>query len=124
MTRCIPRRMSHGVDVPHRTVRHQQSVFMIKIGSGAGCGIDCPLHRSPIVRMRPLENDFQGWFCRWVTSEDSERFVGPEDLPGGDIPSKAPGTAQSLRFSQIHFAMQQCVFNPLLILNRCLQVIS
>src|SRR6266403_74971 len=69
-----------------------------------------------------LDDKFQGRLGRSVAFEDSKRFIRPGDLSAGNIPSKAAGTAQSLRFGQIHFAMQQRGLNPLLILDRCLQI--
>src|ERR1700682_1762823 len=97
---------------------------MVEILSSDRSTVNGLLHGSTIFRMSPLDNKFHGRFRRSVTLEDSEGFVRPDDLSAGDIPSKAPGTAQSLRFGQIHFAMQQRGFNPPLILNRYLQVIA
>ena len=97
---------------------------MVEILSVAGRLIDGPLHGGAILRMGALEDKFQGRFHRPVTSKDSEGLVRPDDLSAGGIPAKAPGVAQSLRLGQIHFAVPQRGFNPPLIPNRCLQVIS
>ena len=120
----ISRRASHGMNVFHRAIRHQQSVFMIEILSIAGGLPDGFLHGSAIFRMGPLENKFQGRFHRLVALEDLEGLVRPDDFSARGIPAEAPGAAQSLRFRQIHFAMPQRRFNRPLILDRCLQVIA
>src|SRR6266481_9124869 len=112
------------MDIFHRAVGHQQSVFMVEIFSVAGRAIDGLSHGSALLRMSALDNKFYGRFRRPVTSKDPESLVRPDDLAAGDIPSEAPGAAQSLRFGQIHFAVQQCGFNPLLIRNRYSQVIT
>ncbi len=57
-TRCISRSASHGMDIFHRAIRHQQSIFMVEILSVAGRAIDGLLHGSAIFRMGALHNKF------------------------------------------------------------------
>src|SRR6476661_5929579 len=66
----ISRRASHGMDVFHCTIWHQQSVFMIEVLSVAGGLMHGFLHGSAIFRMGALENKFQGRLCRLIALED------------------------------------------------------
>ncbi len=71
----ISRPASHGMDVFHCAIRHQQSVFMIEILSVAGGLLDGVLHGRAIFRMGALENKFQGRLCRLVALEDSKGLL-------------------------------------------------
>src|SRR3979411_1051528 len=66
---------SHGMDIFHRAIRHQQSIFMVEILSVAGRAIDGLLHGSTIFRMGALDNELYGWFRRRVTLKDSKGFL-------------------------------------------------
>src|ERR1700730_3421265 len=116
--------MSHGMNIFHRAVRHQQTMFMVEILSLARGAIDGLLHGSAIFRMGALDDKFHGRLRRPVTSKYSESLVRPDNLSACDIPSKAASAAQSLRFGQIHFAVQERGFNSLLSLHRYLQVMA
>ncbi len=115
--RCISRGTSHGMDIFHRAIRHQQSILMVVVISpsmDARSMVSCTAARSSGWARWTINST--GRFRRPVTSKDPESLVRPDDLSAGDVPSKASGAAQSLRFSQIHFAVQERGFNPLLIL--------
>src|SRR6267378_3036531 len=73
--RSISRSTSHGMDIFHRAIRHQQSILMVEILSVAGRAIDGLLHGSAIFRMGALDNKFHGRFRGSVTLEDSEGFL-------------------------------------------------
>src|ERR1700739_3831051 len=51
----IYRRASHGMDIFHRAIRHQQSIFMIEISCLAGRFVDGLLHGGAIFRMGALD---------------------------------------------------------------------
>ena len=67
--------MSYGVDIFHRAVRHQQSIFMIKVIAVDGRMLEGLLHCGAIFRMGALDNKLQGRFRRPVTLKDPENFV-------------------------------------------------
>jgi hypothetical protein len=61
-TRHISHRSSHGMDIFHRAIRHQQSVLMVEVLPFTGRVIDGLLHGSAIFRMHALDNQFQSRF--------------------------------------------------------------
>src|ERR1700730_4020198 len=73
--RWISRRTRDGLDVFHRAIRQQQSIFVVEILSVAGRLIDGLLHGGAVFRMGTLENKFQGRFRRPVALEDSEGLL-------------------------------------------------
>src|ERR1700739_1109227 len=87
-TRFISRRASHGTDILHRAIRHQQPVFMIEIPALAARVIDGLLHSSAIFRMGALDYAFHGRPRLSVQLEYPKRFIGPEDFSSGSIPPK------------------------------------
>ncbi len=122
--RRISRTARHGMEVFDCAIRHQQSIFVIEVISVDGSTVNGPLHGGAVFRMGALDNKFQGRFCRSVNLKNTVGFVRPDDFSVGNIPSEAPGAAQSLRFGQIHFALQQRGFKPLLILYRYFEAIA
>ena len=55
-------------------IRHQQSVFKIKIFSILRCALDYLFYEGRVFRMNPLANKFHGRFRRSVVLEDSKGF--------------------------------------------------
>src|SRR4029077_2821547 len=104
LVRLIPNCMSSNVDMFDCAIRHQQSMFKIKILPVSGRAIDCRLHESEIFRMGALKDHFDSDGGRPVVSINSGAFLRPEDFSARYIPSEAAGSAQSLRFSQIDLA--------------------
>src|SRR5260370_26273602 len=76
----IAGRMSHNMDMFYGTIRHQQSIFVIKILRVPRSPLDCLVHERDIVRMNPFKNKLNSWFRCWVVLEDSIGFLRPEDL--------------------------------------------
>src|SRR5262249_4772939 len=58
-------------------------------------------------RMGSLDNQFDRDLSIRIELKYSKSFVGPIDLSGGNIPSKAPGMADLLRFLKVRFAALQ-----------------
>jgi hypothetical protein len=106
VTWCLSRSVRYGVEVFHRPFGINNRYSWSKSFPSLDARWTAFLHGDEIFRMGALEKKLQAWFGRSVVLEDPERFIWPEYLSGRDIPAKAPGTAQSLRFSQIHFAVQ------------------
>jgi hypothetical protein len=75
VTRRISCGTSHGVDVFDRVVRHQQSIFVVKILSIEGSMLKGLLHGDAIFRMGALDNRFQGRFRCQILLEDPEGFL-------------------------------------------------
>jgi hypothetical protein len=71
----ILRHTSHGADIFHRAVRHQQSKFVIIVLSIDGDTLYGLLEGSAIFRMRTLNNKFHGRFRRPVISKYSVGLV-------------------------------------------------
>ena len=74
-------------------VRHQQSMFKIKILSVLCRALDGLLHESTVFRMGALDNELHGRLCRPVELEDPKGFLRPDDLARGDTPAEAAGVA-------------------------------
>ena len=79
--------------------RSKVNDFALKLANVNGTGSSSAnnLLMRAIFRMGALDNAFHGRPGRSVKLENPESFVRPEDFSRGDVPSEAPGTAQSLR---------------------------
>src|SRR5882762_9842752 len=88
-SRLISFSMSHNVDMFDGTIRHQQSVFKIKVLSILGRALDYLFHKGCVFRMEPLESKFHGRFRSSVVLEDSKGFLRPDDLAVGRFPAEA-----------------------------------
>src|SRR5882762_3577246 len=86
--RYIVQGMSHNVDIFDGTIRHQQTMFKIKILPTLRRAPDGLSHEGCVFRMNPLDDLFHARFHRSVVLEDSKGFFGPDDLAGGNLPAK------------------------------------
>src|SRR6266566_4929390 len=96
--RGISRSMSHGMNIFHRTIRHQQSIFMVEILSLAGRAIDRQAHGRAIFRMGALDNKFYGRLRCSVALKDSEGFVRPDNFSASVKYISLRSSAASIRF--------------------------
>src|ERR1700687_4756977 len=101
------------MDIFHRAIRHQQSIFMVEILSVAGRLIDDLSYGNAVFRMGALDNKFRGRLRRPVTSKDSEGLLRPNHLARGDVPADASRATQFLCLGQIRLALLQSTFRPL-----------
>jgi len=67
--------------------------------------------------MKALNDELQGRLRHRVTPEYPEGLLGPDDLAGGNAPTKAAGLAQFLCPGQIGFALPQGIFRLLALGN-------
>ena len=67
--------MSHNMDIFEETIRHHQSIFMVKIFPILLRPLDCLLHQSRVFRMNSLEDQFHSRCHGWVVLEDSKSFL-------------------------------------------------
>src|SRR5271154_1684829 len=95
------------------TVGHQQTMFEVQIGSRLKRIIQDGADLSPVLRMHPFNHDLERRFNRGVDSENSKRFLGPEQFSGRGVPAKASGLAQFLSLRQVGFTLPQRGFSPL-----------
>src|ERR1700730_1796585 len=100
-TLFIPSGVSHGADILHGAIRHQQSVLMVEILPFTRGLVEGRLHGSAIFRMRPLKTQLHSRSRRSVELEDAEGFLRPENFAVRDVPAKAPGLAYPLGFAEI-----------------------
>ena len=63
------------MDIFDGIVRHQQSIFMIKIPAILRRTFDGLFHEGHVFRMNPLEGKFDGRFRRSVVLEDSKGLL-------------------------------------------------
>src|SRR5205809_6908699 len=71
---------SHNMDMFDGTIRHQQSIFKIKILSILRRALDCLFHLGRVFGMNTLEDIFHGWCRGSVVLKDSIGFLRPDDL--------------------------------------------
>src|ERR1700739_1630679 len=103
--------MTHNANELHRAVRHAQPMFNIKSRSVSRCSIEPVRAKCSILLMCSLQYGFQCRLVRWVALKNSKSFVGPDDVPGGNDPSEAPGVARPLCCCQIGLTSRQCLLD-------------
>src|SRR6267378_1805254 len=100
--------MSHDMDMFHRAIRHQQSIFKIKILPILRRAVEDLFHKGRVFRMNTLEHTFHGRCRGSVILEDSVGFLRPDDLARGNSPAKTSCVTESLRFRQVRFLALLC----------------
>src|SRR5262245_28770437 len=75
VARLIPHRMRHNVAISNGTVRQEESMFEIQIRPALDSVIECRLHEDKVLRMNPLEYQFECWFSPLIDPNNSIRFV-------------------------------------------------
>jgi hypothetical protein len=90
--------MTHDPHMFDVAIRHQQSMFKIKILPVLQRALDCLFHEGRVLRMSLSENKFHGRFRPSVALEDSKSFLRPANLSAGDSPAETARVAQSLCF--------------------------
>src|SRR5882762_7265026 len=81
------------------------------------CTADHLPDKRDVVRIDPVEHDFDRGPGRGVVLEYSVALLGPDNFSARDVPAKTAGVAKSLRLRQISLALSQCVFGPLAVLD-------
>src|SRR5271165_4666788 len=99
--------LSYNMQVLHRAVRHQQTMFHIKIGLFIGRAVESLLHTIPIVGMNSLKWQRQCWLNGSVQFKDSVALVRPVDFSTRNVPAEAACAANALPLSQESFAALQ-----------------
>src|ERR1700719_4284613 len=79
--------------------------------------IDHPPNKLDVVRMHPVEHDFNRGPGRGVVLKYSIALLGPENYSACDGPAKTASVAKPLRLRQIGLALSQCVFGSLSIFD-------
>src|SRR5580700_2308851 len=105
--------MPHNLNVLHRAIRQQQPMFKIKSLPVPRYLVERFLEEDSVLRMCSPQYDFHCRFVGWIVFENAKRFLRPEDLSAGNIPSETARMANSLRFRQISFAALQGLFRAL-----------
>ena len=80
--------MSHHMDVFEGAIRHQQSMFNIKIVPLLRRALEGLLHAGHVIRVGSCEYPFDRGYHRWVVVEDAKGFLGPEEFSGGNMPAE------------------------------------
>src|SRR5258707_7833490 len=73
-------RASQQVDVLDSTIRHQQTMFNIKIRLFVGCVVDSLLDEISVAGMTSLQYPLQRWLNRSIVFKDVVDFLRPVDL--------------------------------------------
>src|SRR5258705_661453 len=81
------------VDMLNRTIRHYESMFKIQIRSGLDSAFESLLYAVDVVRMNPLEHQFQCWLSRWIISTNWKCFLRAEKFSGGNMPRETASLA-------------------------------
>src|SRR5213593_3874389 len=100
-SRFISFSMSHNVEMFDGGIRHQPSIFKIKILPLLRRALDYVFYLGSVFGMNALEHIFHGRCRGSVVLEDSIGFVRPNDLAGGNSPAKTSRVAEPLRFRQV-----------------------
>src|SRR5208283_67252 len=87
------RRMTHNANVLHRTIRHQQPVFKIKVLPLPERSLGYLLDQRPIFRVSSPQYPFQRRLAGWFKFEDPKCLLGPENLSARYLPAKTAGVA-------------------------------
>src|SRR6266542_1740132 len=90
----------------------------IEIVSALGGPLEHLAHKSFVLRMYPLDYEFEGRFSPRLVFKNPERFLRPEDFPSGHKPAEAARVTQALGFRQIppapaEFLRQRFVFGDI-----------
>src|SRR5204862_2737679 len=88
-SRFIPHGMKQHLKMLDRSVRHHDSMSILEILHLPGCQLDELIVRIEVVRVNPFAHPLESRLGRWIPFKDSKHFVGPADLAGDDIPTKA-----------------------------------
>src|ERR1700746_3187645 len=83
--------------------------------SGSSCY--CHFHRRHILRMDALQNHWQGNFRGRGEFKNTEGFVRPEDLSGGNVPPETACMAEPLGLCQIGLATSEFPSEKLVVRN-------
>src|ERR1700678_3171828 len=115
----VPRRilkcLGQGADMLDRSAGQKQTILVLEVGPGFGRALNDFLLRRTVLGMYALYHQIQSRLLGAIVLEDTVGFVGPENLPIGNLPAEAARLAQPLRLRQVHFApaellRQQFVF--------------
>ena len=100
-------RASYNVEVLDRAVRHQQTMFKIKVCLVPGRAVESLLPQISVVGMNALEYELQGWLKRSIVLKDRIGFFRPVDVSVEHAPAEAACVAYALPLSQESFAAVQ-----------------
>src|SRR3989442_8816161 len=87
-SRFISFSMSHNMEMFDGGIRHQPSIFKIKILPLLRRALDYVLYLGSVFGMNALEHIFHRRCRVSVVPKNSIGFLGPDDLPGGNSPAK------------------------------------
>src|ERR1700751_3461696 len=101
------------MEVPDRTIWHQQTMLNIKIGLFVDRVIESLMHVISVVRMNSLKYQLHCWLNRSILFKDVIGFLRPVNFPAENTPPKTSGVTQILRFGQVSFTASQLFFRLL-----------
>src|SRR5882757_6829540 len=105
--------MSQSVHIFEGTVRHQQTIFMLKILTILRRALDGLFHEGRVFRINPFEKKLHGRFRRLLVLEDLKGFLRPEEFSASNTPAESTGVTESLSFCQATLTPSElsfCVF--------------
>jgi hypothetical protein len=97
----------------YRTIRHQQSVLIIKVTSAPRRTLKGVFDKNHIVRMSSLQYQIGRRFGPRRVPVNPSRLLGPEYPLRTSFHSDKAGVTESLRVCQLHFAPPKFDFGPL-----------
>src|SRR5690349_8073168 len=82
-------------------------MFKIEVDRFARSLVDHLLDEGDVVRMNPLKHHLQCRLQLPIVTQHIERFLGPDQLSGRNIPAEAAGLTEFLGLGQITLAAAQ-----------------
>src|ERR1700676_1140693 len=122
LTRLISFSMSHNVDMFHRTIRHHQAIFMLKILSILRRTLNGFFHRARVFRMTPLEETSTGGFVDrsyWkIRKVSSDQRISPMEGLQPKLPVLLRRCASARKVSLWRSASSARLRSPLCVASR------
>ena len=103
--------MSEAAQMLHDSPGRHDAEIEVRVGSGHGTP-DRTFIQRHVFRVNNLAKSVDRDRGAGLEPANPVELIGPEVLVGGNVPPKAPGMAEALRFRQVRFAASDLSKQP------------